>query len=169
MDELWNALPTLRKVTASVGWEVIQRVTWDKLFKSLLGKYPSILNVPPMSNCEVRCVEPDMLQYPVTLLTAAALIDSLVSALESRFKREDEASICNCKESAKTPVSKCILDENEQMAQHIRQHEAIKLSCPVIMDIRDVLHLSEVRRLVLVSMLANGMVCRSNWINARCG
>lgn len=50
MDELWNTLPTLRKVTAPVGWEVVQRVTWDKLFKSLLGKYPSIPTMPPMSN-----------------------------------------------------------------------------------------------------------------------
>ncbi|KAF8547513.1 hypothetical protein OG21DRAFT_1501533 [Imleria badia] len=125
MDELWNALPTLRRETVPVGWAVVQSVTWEMLFKSLL--------------------EPDMLQYPVTLLTAAALVEGLTSALESQYKKDDEANLCKCRELAETPVSVCVLDDAEEMAQQIRHTEATKLlSRDVIPDIRDVLHLSKI-------------------------
>ncbi|KAG9312418.1 hypothetical protein JVU11DRAFT_6799 [Chiua virens] len=122
LDELWNALPTMRKATTSIpnGWTVVQRVVWDKLFESLL--------------------EPDTLQYPVTLLTAAALVDGLVFALTRHFRMEGEDN-----DTLPTrAVSKIIPDDVEATSWQICCFEAKQLVENVILDIRDVLELSEV-------------------------
>jgi hypothetical protein len=43
MDELWPALPTLRKATEPVkdGWRSVQVEIWDKLFDALIGTHLS--------------------------------------------------------------------------------------------------------------------------------
>lgn len=148
LDELWNALPTLRKATAPLqgGWIAVQRVTWDKLFESLLRKYPSILAMLLCLNVRLDA-EPDMLQYPVTLLTAAALVDGLAFALACHYRTEAEANICGCKALVKTPVSESVLDDIEPTLWQIYLFEATQLVDDVILDVKDVLHLSLVRRI----------------------
>lgn len=99
------------------------------------------------------------MQYPVTLLTGAALIDGLTFALARQFKTEAEANICKCEALSKPAVS----EYDIEITWRIYHFEAIKaVKDEVIQDIRDVLHLSDVRRIVLVSMLAYGMICRRN-------
>ncbi|KAG2113247.1 hypothetical protein BD769DRAFT_1364213 [Suillus cothurnatus] len=70
MDGLWLALPTLRKATEPVkdGWKSVQIEIWDRLFDALL--------------------EPDVLQFPVSLLTASALLDGLIIAIARHYKAE---------------------------------------------------------------------------------
>ncbi|KAH0835447.1 hypothetical protein J3R83DRAFT_9080 [Lanmaoa asiatica] len=125
LDELWNALPTLRKATAPMrdGWAVVQCVTWDKLFESLL--------------------EPDMLQYPVTLLTAAALVEGLMFALARQYRMEAEADVCQCKAPSKTPVSEWVPGDIEPTPGQIHRFEATQLVDDVILDVIDVLQLSD--------------------------
>lgn len=157
LDELWIALPTLRKATAPIrdGWAVVQSVTWDKLFGLLLGGCP-------LNTAELRCLntdlEPDMLQYPITLLTAAALIEGLISALTRHFKAEAEASVCKCKAS---PVP-LVRDDIEPTSSQIHLFEATELVDDVVLDIRDVLQLSDVSRIWLMLKWADGMACRWN-------
>lgn len=98
----------------------------------------------PMSKRETRCAEPDTLQYPVTLLTAAALIDGLISALARQYKTESEANVCKCKVPSKTPVSEYVPDDDDPTSWQIHRFEATQLVDDVILDVRDVLQLSDV-------------------------
>ena len=102
------------------------------------------------------------MQWPVTLLTAAALVDSLAFVLASHYNAEDETRICKCKAFAKSPVS-------EDEADEIHLYEASKSVDDVIEDIRDVLHLSPVGRILLASTLTDSMACRWNWMNVESG
>ena len=88
-----------------------------------------------------------MLQYPVTLLTAAALVDGLALALACHYRTEAEANICKCKAVVKTPVSEYVLDDIERMSWQIHLFEATQLVDDVILDVKDVLHLSFVCRI----------------------
>ncbi|KAI9566644.1 hypothetical protein HD554DRAFT_2174302 [Boletus coccyginus] len=124
LDELWNALSTLRRASAPIGWTAVQCVTWDKLFQLLL--------------------EPDALQYPVTLLTAAALVDSLAFALACHYRTEGEANICTCKALARTQSSESMPDDSGPTSWQIHLYEASQLVDDVILDVRDVLHLSAI-------------------------
>ncbi|KAF8129873.1 hypothetical protein EV363DRAFT_1450895 [Boletus edulis] len=125
LDELWNALPTLRRATAPIGWTAVQRVTWDKLFESLLAL--------------------DMMQYPITLLTAAALVDSLTFALACQFRKEAEPNVCQSKALAKTSVFDSLLDEIDESSWQIHLHDASRLVKDVVLDVKAVLHISSVR------------------------
>lgn len=89
-----------------------------------------------------------MLQYPVSLLTAAALIDGLIFALARHYKTEAEANVCNCKNPPKTPgpVPERVLDDTEPMTWQIHHFEATHLVDDVILDVKDVLQLSDVSR-----------------------
>ncbi|OAX34809.1 hypothetical protein K503DRAFT_657827, partial [Rhizopogon vinicolor AM-OR11-026] len=68
IDELWLASPTLRKATGLLkdGWESVKVEIWDRLFDVLS--------------------EPDFLEFPVSLLTASALLDGLIIALARHYK-----------------------------------------------------------------------------------
>lgn len=165
LDELWNALPTLRKAAAPIrdGWAVVQSVTWDKLFESLLGGYPLIT---PELRCLNVYLEPDTLQYPVTLLTAAALIDGLIFALARHYRMEAETDVCQCKASPTPLLSECVPDDIEPTSSQIYLFEATELVDDVILDVRDVLHLSEVSRILFVPTWVNRITCRWNWMSA---
>ncbi|KAF7298464.1 hypothetical protein MKEN_01371500 [Mycena kentingensis (nom. inval.)] len=55
IDELWNALPSLRDLlNFAGGWNYTQRIAWAKLFSAV--------------------IEPDVLKFPLSHLTAAALV-----------------------------------------------------------------------------------------------
>ncbi|CAK5281038.1 unnamed protein product [Mycena citricolor] len=60
LDEVWRALPSLRALLPpKAGWEYAQKGTWARLFSLIL--------------------EPDVLKYPVSLLTVAVLIETLIT------------------------------------------------------------------------------------------
>ncbi|KAF9222225.1 hypothetical protein BS17DRAFT_196099 [Gyrodon lividus] len=131
LDELWNALPTLRRAIAPIrdGWTAVQRETWEKLFEAVL--------------------EPDMLQYPITLLTAATLIDSLVFSLARQYKSEAEAHgppACKCHSAPPPQVPERIPLNNINIQPSLSQvyvYEATQLVEAVILDVKDVLQLSD--------------------------
>ncbi|KAJ7765786.1 hypothetical protein B0H16DRAFT_1524400 [Mycena metata] len=67
LDELWIALPSLQHLLHfENGWGFTQKETWWRLNDAVL--------------------EPDILQFPVSLLTVAALTEALVSALVSKYE-----------------------------------------------------------------------------------
>ncbi|KAJ7063649.1 hypothetical protein C8F01DRAFT_1133801 [Mycena amicta] len=72
LDELWTALPSLRELLHfDGGWNYVQKETWSKLFNAIL--------------------EPDILKFPPSHLTAAALIEGIISTLI--LKKEYDAPL----------------------------------------------------------------------------
>lgn len=161
LDELWLASPALRRATVPIqnGWEVVQRVTWDKLFESLLGECPLIKFA---FSCLNVYLEPDMLRYPVSLLTAAALIDGLTCALVRHFRTETEANVCERKVPPTPLDSECVSYGIEPTSSQIYLFEATELVDVVILDVRDVLELSDVSRIPFVPTWGDETVCRWN-------
>ncbi|KAI0767274.1 hypothetical protein C8Q74DRAFT_1203943 [Fomes fomentarius] len=67
MEELWAALPTLRTLVGfDGGWEGVQKEAWATLCDAL--QYVEIL------------------QYPISLMTACAIIEGIVEVLSMRYK-----------------------------------------------------------------------------------
>ncbi|KAG1728382.1 uncharacterized protein EDB91DRAFT_1313973, partial [Suillus paluster] len=129
MDELWLALPTLRKVTALLknGWESVQVETWDRLFDTL--------------------IEPDFLQFPVSLLTASALLDGLIIAIARHYKAEADLdawrfqrnSYCRC------PAPSFCTPDNATKAVPWEAYvcEAMSTVQHVVLDVLDVLQIRD--------------------------
>ncbi|KAG1868381.1 hypothetical protein DFJ58DRAFT_678805 [Suillus subalutaceus] len=129
MDELWLALPTLRKATEPVkdGWKSVQVEIWNRLFDAL--------------------TEPDVLQFPVSLLTASALLDGLIIAIalhytaeadmeKSRFQRN---SGCRC------PAPSTCMPENttKQVPWRVYVSKAMDTVKDVVLDVTDVLQIRD--------------------------
>ncbi|KAI0768210.1 hypothetical protein BD413DRAFT_446515, partial [Trametes elegans] len=67
IDEAWHALPTLRRLVGfDGGWDGVQGEAWDVLCEALQF--------------------PEVLQFPISLLTGAALVEGVVRVLSKRFK-----------------------------------------------------------------------------------
>ncbi|KAJ7272791.1 hypothetical protein C8J57DRAFT_259459 [Mycena rebaudengoi] len=67
MDELWNALPSLRQLLDyEGGWNHAQNQAWGRLLDAVL--------------------EPDVLRFPISLLTAAALAEALILTLLTKYE-----------------------------------------------------------------------------------
>ncbi|KAH7925982.1 hypothetical protein BV22DRAFT_393667 [Leucogyrophana mollusca] len=127
LDELWTALPTLRKVVKSVtgGWKVVQQEIWEKLFEALL--------------------EPDVLQFLISVLTAAALLDGLVVALARQYKTDaDEkagrrrcsyGALRSSSEGQEGPEAKA-----KMWQTHVRR--AMRAIEDVVLDVKDILQIS---------------------------
>ena len=94
-----------------------------------------------------------MLQYPASLLTAAALVDSLVCVVA----RGPEVDVCEWQASSAPMDCECVCDVDISSSQtHLL--EGNKLIENVILDVQDVLRLSNVSRVVFLPLLAEGCV-----------
>ncbi|KAJ7684424.1 hypothetical protein DFH06DRAFT_1073089 [Mycena polygramma] len=66
LDELWIALPSLQQLLGfKNGWRFAQKEAWWRLFDAVAA--------------------PDVLKFPISLLTVAALAEALVAALVSKY------------------------------------------------------------------------------------
>ncbi|KIJ62446.1 hypothetical protein HYDPIDRAFT_30409 [Hydnomerulius pinastri MD-312] len=126
LDELWNASPPLRRVVGSVpgGWATIQDEIWEKLFEVIL--------------------EPDMMQYPITLLTGAALLDSLIVAIARRLKSDKDAAIPHPQglHHCHPPASESG-DKAAPIPWRTYVDQAVVLTTGIGLDVMNVLQLSE--------------------------
>ncbi|RDX40830.1 hypothetical protein OH76DRAFT_1365616 [Lentinus brumalis] len=67
MEELWNALPTLRRlVRFDGGWDAVQEEAWVILNDALQ--------------------QPEVLRYPPSLVTGGAVIEGILEVLKRRYK-----------------------------------------------------------------------------------
>ncbi|KAH9929028.1 uncharacterized protein BXZ73DRAFT_29930, partial [Epithele typhae] len=67
MEELWSALPTLRRLMGfDDGWRKVQHEAWIVIAGALF--------------------DPEMLRFPLSLVTAAAVMEGVVKTLCERFK-----------------------------------------------------------------------------------
>ncbi|KAJ7494400.1 hypothetical protein B0H11DRAFT_2227817 [Mycena galericulata] len=84
MDELWTALPSLQQLLHfEGGWKHAQKEAWCLLFDAVAGA--ELFFIHNIDHDASR-TEPDILKFPVSLLTVAALSEALVTALVSKYK-----------------------------------------------------------------------------------
>ncbi|KIK97828.1 hypothetical protein PAXRUDRAFT_824553 [Paxillus rubicundulus Ve08.2h10] len=88
-----------------------------------------------------------MLQYPISLLTAAVLIDTLIFSLACQYKSEAESkssSSCKCRVSPPPQIPERIPPNDiRPTSWQIYIHEATEVVEDVILDVKDVLQLSD--------------------------
>ncbi|KAH7910085.1 hypothetical protein BJ138DRAFT_1194245 [Hygrophoropsis aurantiaca] len=130
LDELWIASPTLRKVVECVngGWEIVQKEIWEKLFDSLL--------------------EPDILRFRISLLTAATLLDSLVVSLARQYKSHaDEKARCRqCRPRAPQPSDHNQVESGLKLQAGMWQayvRAGMYAIDNVVLDMKDLLQISD--------------------------
>lgn len=123
MDELWLALPTLRKAAEPVknGWKSVQVEIWNRLFDAL--------------------IEPDVLQFPVSLLTASALLDGLIIAIARHYRSEAKMTAwrnsgCRC-----PAPSACTENTSKQVPWQVYESKAMDAVKDVVLDLTDVLEI----------------------------
>ncbi|OBZ66787.1 hypothetical protein A0H81_13268 [Grifola frondosa] len=86
MEELWFALTSLRKLLDfDEGWKTAQKEAWAILTNALLSES----NERPKARCDVvndLTTEPDVLRFPISLLTMCALLDGITESLVHKYK-----------------------------------------------------------------------------------
>ncbi|KAI0664175.1 hypothetical protein C8Q70DRAFT_905402 [Cubamyces menziesii] len=111
MAELWLALPPLRRLVGfDEGWERVQEHAWEVLCEAIQ--------------------QAEVLLYPISLLTAAAVIEGILEALAQRYR--------------KTRVDGRGKPLKKRDAKSLKK-AALKASCGVRSDIQDVLRIPDVR------------------------
>ncbi|RPD70511.1 hypothetical protein L226DRAFT_469913 [Lentinus tigrinus ALCF2SS1-7] len=110
IEELWDALTPLRRLVSFDGrWEAVQEEAWEILNDALQ--------------------QPELLQYPPSLITGAAVIEAVVEVLQRSYKT---AGV----DGRGKPVGK-------RDARSLRK-VALKCSRGVRLDIQDILQISNV-------------------------
>lgn len=144
MDELWLALPTLRKATEPLkdGWKSAKIEIWDRLLDAVLGT----LTRSKLSTfaCSDHDTEHDFLEFPISLLTASALLDGLIIALARYYKSEADlkswsrqgSSWCRCRSTPDDTV--------KPVPWQVYVCEAMNAVKDIILDILDVLQIRDV-------------------------
>ncbi|KAJ7491061.1 hypothetical protein FB451DRAFT_1124688 [Mycena latifolia] len=120
MDELWIALPSLQQLLSfRGGWNHVQKEAWALLFDAVS--------------------EPDVLKFPISLLTVAALVEALVATLVSRY--EYDASLGSHvvrRRSKKTHASSAKLKQ-KLVAQAEGEIEGVVQDIQALVGISDVI------------------------------
>lgn len=141
MDELWLALPTLRKATEPVkdGWKSVQAEIWDRLFDALIGTLSWSYFISYSIKFD-HAPEPDVLQFPISLLTASAVIDGLIIAIARYYKATARNSGCRC-----SPLLSCTPENTtKQVPWQVYVSKAMDMVKDVVLDVTDVLQIRDV-------------------------
>ncbi|KIM88073.1 hypothetical protein PILCRDRAFT_269974 [Piloderma croceum F 1598] len=128
MDEVYLALPSLRALLGfKGGWEDAKREAWKRLLRAVS--------------------EPDIIRFPISLLTISALITGIIIALINHYEAEAEAIIwrqqslhgiqtCACN-SAVSCAQRDSLQDAQVQAQRRCVRRAVKAADGVILDLQD--------------------------------
>ena len=159
LDELWLALPTLRALLDFIdGWKDAQRETWKGLFEVILGMPSPTL---PFSGpvCSLTRTEPDILCFPVSLLTICALISGITISLIDHYVAEAESLLwrqhrrrlrskkefkrsCHCSSVSAAGQAQEILQDEQ--TNKIYLNRAVKAAEGVVLDLRDLMDVDHV-------------------------
>jgi hypothetical protein len=105
------------------------------------------------------CTEPDIVHFPISLLTISALISGIIIALINHYEAEAEAiiwrqqlslhgtRICACN-SVVSCAQRGSLQEAQVQVQRRYVGRAVKAAEGVILDLQDVLRVGDVSSLV---------------------
>ncbi|KZP09361.1 hypothetical protein FIBSPDRAFT_760073, partial [Athelia psychrophila] len=136
LDELWCALPSLRALLAfEGGWEMAQRETWERLF-------------------DLIPAEPDVLRFPVSLMTAPALMAGVLlsviaqhwlhhRSLDEQERDAEYAEWIHIDLEADDGDGSNLGEKNEDRERGYVQR-AIDASVDVLQDLRDVVGIDNV-------------------------
>ena len=94
MDELWFSLESLRNLLSfENGWKIAMGEAWGSLFDAICGMYSLFSLGPTDANIPLIVLEPDVQRFPVSTLTAVALMDGVVESLVHRYLYQTTSSI----------------------------------------------------------------------------
>ena len=158
LDDAWNALPELREMFGyDGGWNSVLKQTWDLLFASVLG--PCIL---PCFSYLINSVfsESDVLRFPVWLLTAAALAESIISTLVSRYEYlvPWNAHPCHARRTGKEMNKHFAMTGTEDRQKLVKKAE--RETEGVLLDLMAAMGIREVRRIVTREGADEPSLCR---------
>ncbi|KAJ7253327.1 hypothetical protein B0H12DRAFT_594314 [Mycena haematopus] len=120
LDELWIALPSLQQLLEfENGWKFAQKQVWWRLFDAV--------------------AEPDVLRFPISLLTVAALAEALVTSLVSKYEYDAtvNSQYIRRRSDKKRPNSKSDRQKLEIRAE--TEAEGVLQDIQAIIGISDVL------------------------------
>ncbi|KAL0948509.1 hypothetical protein HGRIS_011070 [Hohenbuehelia grisea] len=129
LDEVWLALPSLRQMLDfEGGWVRARKDIWGRLLEA------------------VR--EPDVLRFPMTLLTAAALVDALISTLLERanYLSEWNGETRRLGLDAANEVASDVRKKHRQPAQALHERRRVRMSRKiegVVYDLQAVLGIAD--------------------------
>ncbi|KAL0945252.1 hypothetical protein HGRIS_000762 [Hohenbuehelia grisea] len=129
LDEVWLALPSLRQMlNFEGGWVRARKDVWGRLLEA------------------VR--EPDVLRFPMTLLTAAALVDALISTLLERanYLSEWNGETRPLGFDAANEVASDVRKKHRQPAQALHERRRVRMSRKiegVVYDLQAVLGIAD--------------------------
>jgi hypothetical protein len=171
MDEVYLALPTLRALLwFKGGWEDAKREAWKRLLGAVSGGWifrtPVLFFLFGLFFCDPLTTflldtytEPDILRFPISLLTISALISGIIIALINHYEAEAEAIIwrqqqslhetktCTCN-SAVSCAQRDSFQDAQVQAQRRFVRRAVKAAGGVILDLQDLLGVGDVSSLV---------------------
>lgn len=109
------------------GWKSVQVEIWDRLFDAL--------------------IEPDVLQFPVSLLTASALIDGLIIAIARHYKAESDMEAWRFQRNygCRCPVPSTCTPENttKQVPWQVYVSKAMDVVKDAVLDVMDILQIRD--------------------------
>lgn len=131
MQEIWSSLSSLRSLLKfDNGWESAQEFAWERLYIGAIGELLSLIDRNAVMYENFFCIEPSVLRFPISVLTAAALADGIEESLLERYEKELVALQGEISE----------VDETE-----IRR-KALQASKAAIADLLDILKLTKVEK-----------------------
>ena len=115
MQEIWGSLPSLRRLLSFPdGWELTQLNAWQILNAAAIGNSKR-LTMLAAHVCTSAASE--MIQFPMSLLTAAAIIEGAIAALMDKFDDEgiEPSSDVTVRQEAEAEIADTVLDIKELM------------------------------------------------------
>jgi hypothetical protein len=126
------------------GWKSAQVEIWDRLFDALIGTYPLVV----ILSISDHAPEPDVLQFPVSLLTASALIDGLIIAIARHYKAEADMETWRFQWNSGCPCPvppNCTLENTtKRVPWQVYVSKAMDAVNDVILDVTDILQIRDV-------------------------
>jgi hypothetical protein len=126
------------------GWKSAQVEIWDRLFDALIGTHPLVV----ILSISDHAPEPDVLQFPVSLLTASALIDGLIIAIARHYKAEADMETWRFQWNSGCPCPvppNCTLENTtKRVPWQVYVSKAMDAVNDVILDVTDILQIRDV-------------------------
>ena len=104
--------------------------------------------------------EPDIIRFPISLLTISALIPGIINALVDHYEAEAEVVLwrqslrktqpCTCNSTVSRAKRDLLQDTQAQTQRYVRR--AVKAAEGVILDLRDLVGVGDVSPLVVVGV-----------------
>ena len=117
MEEIWQCLPTFRKlISFTGGWDEVRMNAWQLLNAAVTCLYLCPFCLLSLIQLGLK-IAPEIIQFPMHLLVAAALAEGILDTLAAAYEEEadDYESEQNAAEDARIASSGVIRDIRDLM------------------------------------------------------